>query len=358
MAQCKAEQQTVVQSKTAEFQWVMGIESSCDETAVAILQDGTKLAANLVASQIPIHQIYGGVVPEIASRQHLEVINGLIDQALKDAGIKLEDLDGIVVSQGPGLVGALLVGVSTAKALAYSLNIPLLGVNHMEGHIYANWLAHGPIDFPVLGLIVSGGHTALMLLEGHGQYRLLGQTRDDAAGEAFDKVARAMKLGYPGGPIIDKLAMQGNPAAYELPRAWLADTPWDFSFSGLKTAVLNILNQAQMRDEEIVTEDLAASFQASVVEVLTEKALRAAEQFGVKQILLAGGVAANMGLRQALEDRCRQAGLKLYYPPAALCTDNAAMIVMAGYHRLVQGHRSGWDLNAVPAMKLEDMGKC
>lgn len=340
---------------TDDFKWVMGIESSCDETAVAILKDGKTLAASLVTSQIPIHKLYGGVVPEIASRQHMEVINLLIDEALKEAGITLQDIDGIAVSKGPGLVGALLVGVSTAKALAYGLGIPLLGVNHMEGHIYANWLAHGPILFPVLGLIVSGGHTALMLLEGHGHYRLLGQTRDDAAGEAFDKVARAMKLGYPGGPVIEQMAAQGNPKAYDLPRAWLKDNPWEFSFSGLKTAVLNQINQAAMRGETIDPKDMAASFQNCVVDVLTEKTMAAARAFNVSRILLAGGVAANQGLQEALGKRCQEAGYKLYYPSLALCTDNAAMIAVAGYHRLKQGHRSGWDLNANPSLGLEEM---
>jgi N6-L-threonylcarbamoyladenine synthase len=340
---------------TENFKWVMGIESSCDETAVAILKDGTTLAANLVSSQIPIHKIYGGVVPEIASRQHMEAINLLIDEAVREAGITLQDLDGIVVSKGPGLVGALLVGVSTAKALAYGLGIPLLGINHMEGHIYANWLAHGPIEFPALGLIVSGGHTALMLLEGYGRYRLLGQTRDDAAGEAFDKVARAMKLGYPGGPVIEQLAADGDPAAYDLPRAWLKDHPWEFSFSGLKTAVLNLINQAAMRGETVDPKDLAASFQNCVVDVLTEKTMAAAEAFKVTRILMAGGVSANKGLQESLSRRCREAGYTLYYPSLALCTDNAALIAAAGYHRLRQGHRSGWDLNAHPSLGLEDM---
>ena len=345
----------MVVNEKPKFKWVMGIESSCDETAVAILKDGKTLAANLVASQISIHQAYGGVVPEIASRQHLEVITALIDQALEEAGIALEELDGIVVSKGPGLVGALLVGVSTAKALAYSLGIPLLGVNHMEGHVYANWLCHGEIEFPVLGLIISGGHTALMLMHGHGDYRLLGQTRDDAAGEAYDKVARAMGLGYPGGPIIDQLAATGNPEAYPLPRAWLKDNPWDFSFSGLKTAVLNNLNQAAMRGQTLDKADLAASFQESVIEVLTEKTLRAAKEFEISRILLAGGVAANQGLRQVLKTRCAAEEIELFYPTPGFCTDNAAMIVTAGYYRLCQGQRSGWDLNAIPSLKLEDM---
>ncbi|MEA4891018.1 MAG: tRNA (adenosine(37)-N6)-threonylcarbamoyltransferase complex transferase subunit TsaD [Peptococcaceae bacterium] len=379
-----------------EFTWIMAVESSCDETAVAILKDGKTLAANVVASQIPVHQAFGGVVPEIASRQHMEVINRLVEEALKEAGIGLGDLEGIVVAKGPGLVGALLVGVSTAKALAYSLDIPLLGVNHMEGHIYANWLSHGDIQFPLLGLIVSGGHTALMLLEGHGSYRLLGQTRDDAAGEAYDKVARAMGLGYPGGPLIDGLALDwqarrqaeteaaereaavlaGEPAGgrslpaegdaagksriserqvYQLPRAYLEPGSWDFSFSGLKTAVLNILNQAKMQDRQVDRAALAAAFQDSVTGVLTDKTLAAAKALGCRQVLLAGGVAANRGLRQRMGRACAAAGLTLYYPEPHFCTDNAAMVAAAGYYRLRAGQRDGLTLNAFPSLGMEDM---
>ncbi|MEL7624177.1 MAG: tRNA (adenosine(37)-N6)-threonylcarbamoyltransferase complex transferase subunit TsaD [Clostridiales bacterium] len=336
--------------KTETFQWVLGIESSCDETAVAILHKGRTLAADLVSSQIDLHQAYGGVVPELASRQHMEAINYLIDQAMRQAGITLQDLDGIVVSKGPGLVGALLVGISTAKALAYSLGIPFLGVNHMEGHIYANWLSHEDIDFPLLGLIVSGGHTALMILEGHGRYRLLGQTRDDAAGEAYDKVARAMGLGYPGGPVIDRLAQTGQAGSYVLPRVNLKDDPWGFSFSGLKTAVLNLLNQKALKGEEVNKADLATAFQENVTETLTEKTLAAAKAHDINSILLAGGVAANSGLRQKMRLACEEAGIKLYLPQLKYCTDNAAMIACAGYYRLQAGFRDDLTLNAEPAL--------
>ena len=290
----------------------------------------------------------------------METINRLVDQALKEAGICLKELSGIVVSKGPGLVGALLVGVSTAKALAYSLGIPLLGVNHMEGHIYANWLSHDSIDFPLVGLIVSGGHTALLLLEGHGQYRLLGQTRDDAAGEAYDKVARAMGLGYPGGPLIDSLAVRwekehkGEPP-YRLPRAYLEPGCWDFSFSGLKTAVLNRLNQAKMQNQAVDQGALAAAFQESVTGVLTDKTLEAARTFGCRRVLLAGGVAANQGLRQRLEAACTGEGLTLYYPELRFCTDNAAMVAAAGYYRLRAGQRDDFTLNAFPALAMEEM---
>jgi N6-L-threonylcarbamoyladenine synthase len=336
------------------FQWVLGIESSCDETAAAILRDGQTLASDLVASQIDLHQAYGGVVPELASRQHMETINYLIDQAVAQAGITLKDLEGIAVSKGPGLEGALLVGVNTAKALAYSLGIPCLGVNHMEGHIYANWLSRRDIGFPLLGLIVSGGHTALTLLEGHGQYRLLGQTRDDAAGEAYDKVGRAMGLDYPGGPVIDRLAGTGRGETYSLPKMQLRDDPWGFSFSGLKTAVLNLLNQKAMKGEEVNKADLAAAFQENVTETLTQKTLAAAKAYGIDSILLAGGVAANSRLRQKMTTACQERGLKLYYPQLAYCTDNAAMIACAGYYRLRAGFRDDLTLNAAPALGVAE----
>ncbi|MCL1805123.1 MAG: tRNA (adenosine(37)-N6)-threonylcarbamoyltransferase complex transferase subunit TsaD [Clostridiales bacterium] len=335
------------------FQWVLGIESSCDETAAAVLRDGKDLASNLVASQTDLHQAYGGVVPELASRRHMETVNSLIDRAAEAAGISLADLDGIAVSKGPGLVGALLVGVSTAKALAYSLDVPYVGVNHMEGHIYANWLHGQDIRFPLLGLIVSGGHTALMILEGHGRYRLLGQTRDDAAGEAYDKVARAMGLGYPGGPVLDRLAPQGDPAAFTLPTARLKDDPWGFSFSGLKTAVLNVLNQWEMSHKQINKADLAASFQENVTALLTEKAVAAAKAHGVGSVLLAGGVAANSGLRRKMASACAREGLRLYLPEAEFCTDNAAMIACAGYHRLRAGYRDDWSMNAEPSLGFD-----
>ena len=338
------------------FQWILGIESSCDETAVALLNDGHKLAANLVASQTELHRAYGGVVPELASRQHMETINYLIDRALEDAGITMGMLDGVAVSKGPGLAGALLVGVSTAKALAYSLELPYVGVNHMEGHIYANWLRNagedGDIPFPLLGLIVSGGHTALMILEDHGRYRLLGQTRDDAAGEAYDKIARALGLGYPGGPVLDKLAAEGDPGAYKLPRAYLKDDPWGFSFSGLKTAVLNLMNQQTMKNAAISKADLAASFQETVTATLTDKTMAAARAFGIGRVLLAGGVAANSGLRRKITAACEAEGHTLYIPEPVFCTDNAAMVACAGYYRLKAGFRDDWTLNADPSLGM------
>ncbi|MBZ4654466.1 MAG: metalloendopeptidase glycoprotease family [Peptococcaceae bacterium] len=331
---------------------ILAIETSCDETAAAVLADGQDILANVVASQIKIHQKYGGVVPEIASRHHLEQVNLVVDLALHEAGITFDDLTAIAVTYGPGLVGALLVGVSTAKALAYALKLPLVGVNHIEGHIYANWLGNDSILFPVVCLVVSGGHTALVEMQGHGRYRLLGQTLDDAAGEAYDKVARAMGLGYPGGPLLDSLAREGDEKAIALPRAWLGDDNYDFSFSGLKSAVLNYLNRAAQKGEEVNKADLAASFQASVVEVLVEKTVRAAKAQNVKTVLLAGGVAANSALRKYLLKRCHEENLQLLYPPLHYCTDNAAMIACAGYYRYKMGERADWYLNAVPNLKL------
>ncbi|MGI6145309.1 MAG: tRNA (adenosine(37)-N6)-threonylcarbamoyltransferase complex transferase subunit TsaD [Clostridia bacterium] len=331
---------------------IMAVETSCDETAVAILAEGKDLLTNIVSSQIKVHQQYGGVVPEIASRKHLEQVNGLISLALKEAKLNFSQLSALAVTYGPGLVGALLVGVSTVKALAYSLKLPLLAVNHIEGHIYANWLTHKHIEFPLIGLIVSGGHTALVEMRGHGEYVLLGQTQDDAVGEAYDKVARAMGLSYPGGPLLDRLAQEGNPEAVKLPRAWLGENSYDFSFSGLKTAVLNYLNRASQKGEKVIQADLAASFQASVVEVLVEKTVRAAKQKGILSVLMAGGVSANSSLREEMQKRCGQEGLKLYYPPLEFCTDNAAMIACAAHYRYLKGEFANWSLNAVPQLRL------
>ncbi len=336
----------------AKQEIILAVETSCDETAAAILADGKKLLANVVASQIKIHQKYGGVVPEIASRHHLEQVNMVIEMALAEAKLGFSDLSGIAVAYGPGLAGALLVGVNTAKALAYSLGLPLIGVNHIEGHIYANWLVSRDIEFPLVCLVVSGGHTLLVKMEGHGEYLLLGQTQDDAAGEAFDKVARVMGLGYPGGPMIDKLAKRGNPKAIELPRAWLGADSYNFSFSGLKTAVLNYLNKVAMKKEEVDKADLAASFQESVIEVLVEKTMCAAKKHGVKTILLAGGVSANTGLRERFKTRCEEEKKTLYIPPIEYCTDNAAMIAAAGYYRYMARDWADWRLNAVPGLKL------
>ena len=335
-----------------EKEIIMAVETSCDETAVAILAEGKDLLTNIVSSQIKIHQQYGGVVPEIASRKHLEQVNGLISLALQEAKLDFSQLSALAVTYGPGLVGALLVGVSTVKALAYSLKLPLISVNHIEGHIYANWLMQKQIEFPLVGLIVSGGHTALVEMRGHGDYVLLGQTQDDAAGEAYDKVARAMGLSYPGGPLLDILAREGNRNAVKLPRAWLGEHSFDFSFSGLKTAVLNYLNRAAQRGEKVDQADLAASFQASVVDVLVEKTIQAAKQKGLKSVLMAGGVSANSSLREEMQLRCQQEGLKLYYPSLEFCTDNAAMIACAAHYRYLKGESADWHLNAVPQLRL------
>ncbi|MDD4048059.1 MAG: tRNA (adenosine(37)-N6)-threonylcarbamoyltransferase complex transferase subunit TsaD [Clostridia bacterium] len=330
----------------------MAVETSCDETAVAVLENGQKLLSNLVSSQIKIHQKFGGVVPEIASRHHLEHVNRLIELALKEADVTFQQLSAIAVTYGPGLVGALLVGVSTAKALAYSLNLPLVGVNHIEGHIYANWLVHGNIEFPLVCLIVSGGHTALVEMRGHGDYLLLGQTQDDAAGEAFDKVARAMGLDYPGGPLVDVLSHEGDGKAVKLPRSWMGKDSCDFSFSGLKTSVLNYLNKAAQKGEKVNKADLAASFQESVVEVLVEKTIKAVKKRGLKTVLMAGGVSANSLLRERMKGRCQEEQINLYYPPLEYCTDNAAMISKAAHYHYIKGERSGWDLNAISRLKL------
>ncbi|MEG6520486.1 tRNA (adenosine(37)-N6)-threonylcarbamoyltransferase complex transferase subunit TsaD [Desulfotomaculum sp. 1211_IL3151] len=331
---------------------ILGIETSCDETSAAVLVDGIDLRSNIIASQIEIHKKFGGVVPEVASRKHLENVHPVIIEALDKAGIGPTELSAVAVTYGPGLVGALLVGVAAAKAMSYSLDIPLIGVNHLEGHIAANFLAQPELQFPLLCLVVSGGHSDLVYLPSRGEYKLLGRTRDDAAGEAFDKVARSMGLGYPGGPLIDKLAKTGNPEAIKFPRAYLEEGSFDFSFSGLKSAVLNYLNRAKMLNEEINQADLAASFQRAVVEVLVDKTIQAANETGVKTIVVAGGVAANQGLRQLLQERSASAGYQVFFPPLNLCTDNAAMIACAGYYKYLRGDFAPLTLNAVPGLPL------
>lgn len=330
---------------------LLGIETSCDETAVAIVKNGREILANVVASQIDSHKRFGGVVPEIASRHHVEQITYVLEEALQQSNTVWEDIDGIAVTEGPGLVGALLVGVNAAKALAFAKQKPLIGVHHIAGHIYANRLEK-EFEFPLLALIVSGGHTELVLMKSHGAYELIGETRDDAAGEAYDKVARMLQLPYPGGPQIDRLAELGE-EAIDFPRAWLEQNSYDFSFSGLKSSVINTIHNAKQRGKELRKEDIAASFQASVIDVLTTKTVRAAKEFDVKQVIIAGGVAANRGLRSALEAEFAKTSIPLLIPPLNLCTDNAAMIAAAGTIAFEQGRRSGLELNARPYLLLK-----
>ena len=330
----------------------LSIESSCDETAVAVLKNGREVLANIVSTQIELHKKFGGVVPEVASRKHIENIDAVYQEALDTAGIKAEDIDHIAVTYGPGLVGALLVGLSYAKALAFTLGVPLVGVNHMQGHINANYIQHKDLKPPFITLVVSGGHTHLVEVKDYQNYEILGRTRDDASGEAFDKISRAMGLGYPGGPIIDKLAKQGNKHAIEFPRAYLDDS-YDISFSGLKSAVLNYLNAQKMKKQEIVVEDVAASFQEAVVEVLSTKAVNAAEEKGYKIIALSGGVAANSALREKITQMANEKGIEIKFPGLDLCTDNAAMIGCAGYHNFINGKIDDMSLNAVPNLKID-----
>lgn len=332
--------------------YILAIESSCDETAAAVVKNGREVLSNIISSQIELHKLYGGVVPEIASRKHIEKINPVIREALAEAGMKLGDMDAIGVTYGPGLVGALLVGVAAAKAISYAKNIPLVGVHHIEGHISANYIENKDLEPPFLGMVVSGGHTHLVMVEDYGKYEILGKTRDDAAGEAFDKVARAIGLGYPGGPKVDKLAREGNPDAIVFPKGKLGDCPYDFSFSGVKSAVLNYINNAQMKGEEINRADLAASFQKSVVDVLVEHTMLAAKDYHMDKIAIAGGVASNGALREAMTKACEKRGYKFYRPSPIFCTDNAAMIGVAAYYEYIKGTRHGWDLNAVPNLKL------
>ena len=331
---------------------ILAIESSCDETAASVVKNGRCVLSNIISSQIAIHTLYGGVVPEIASRKHIEKINQVVEAALKEADVTLDDIDAIVVTYGPGLVGALLVGVAEAKAIAYAKKKPLVGVHHIEGHVSANYIEHPDLEPPFLCEIISGGHTHLVIVKDYGSFEILGRTRDDAAGEAFDKVARAIGLGYPGGPKIDKLAKEGNPHAIDFPRAHMEDAPYDFSFSGVKSAVLNHLNKCRMTGEPIVEADIAASFQQAVVDVLVDNAIRATKDYHMDRLAIAGGVASNGALRAAMEAACEKEGIRFYRPSPIFCTDNAAMIGVAAYYEYRKGTRHGWDLNAVPNLKL------
>ena len=331
---------------------ILGIESSCDETAASVVKNGRTVLSNVISSQIEIHKLYGGVVPEIASRNHIERINQVIQEALDEANVTLDDIDAIGVTYGPGLVGALLVGVAEAKAIAYARNLPLVGVHHIEGHVSANYIEHPDLEPPFLCAIVSGGHTHLVIVKDYGQFEILGRTRDDAAGEAFDKVARAIGLGYPGGPKIEKVSHEGNPHAMEFPRAKIEDGPYDFSFSGLKSAVLNYINGCNMKGIEVVQADVAASFQKAVTDVLVGNAMKAIDEFKMDKFAIAGGVASNGTLREAMREACEKKGVKFYHPSPIFCTDNAAMIGAAAYYDFLAGKRDGLDLNAVPNLKL------
>lgn len=338
--------------ETNEDVLILAIESSCDETAASVVKNGREVLSNVISSQIALHTLYGGVVPEIASRKHIEKINQVIESALAEADVTLEEITAIAVTYGPGLVGALLVGVAEAKALAYAAKKPLVGVHHIEGHVSANFIENPDLEPPFVCLIVSGGHTHLVIVKDYGEFEIIGHTRDDAAGEAFDKVARAVGLGYPGGPKVDKAAREGNPHAIEFPRAKVGDNPYDFSFSGLKSAVLNYINHAKMTGEEICVPDLAASFQNAVVESLVSRAIMAAKEYGYDKLAIAGGVASNSVLREGMKAACEKEGIRFYHPSPIYCTDNAAMIGAAAYYEYQKGARSGWDLNAVPNLKL------
>ena len=332
--------------------YILAIESSCDETSAAVVKDGREVLSNIIASQIDTHTKYGGVVPEVASRMHIEVVDAVVKSALEEANMSLEQIDAIGVTYGPGLVGALLVGLQYAKGLAYSTGKPLIGVNHIEGHICANYIQHTELKPPFVSLVVSGGHTFIVHVKDYGKYEVIGQTRDDAAGEAFDKVARAIGLGYPGGPKIDKISKEGNENAIEFPRAKFHDDTLDFSFSGLKSAVLNYINTCKMKDIEINVADVAASFQKAVIDVLKENVFLTCERKNVNKIAIAGGVASNSTLREELIKEGKKKGVEILFPDRILCTDNAAMIGSAAYYEFMRGNIAKLDLNAKPNLKL------
>ena len=332
--------------------YILGIESSCDETAAAVVKNGREILSNVINTQIDIHKKYGGVVPEIASRKHIENIDAVIDEALLASGKTLDDIDAIAVTNGPGLVGALLVGVSEAKAIAYAKNLPLVPVHHIRGHITANFLAHPDLEPPFVCLVASGGHSHIVNVKSYTDFEVLGRTRDDAAGEAFDKIARVLGLGYPGGPLVDKLAKEGNPKAIDFPRVKMDKDSLDFSFSGVKTAVINYIHKAEQKGEEINRADVAASFQDAVTDALCEHTIEGAKRVGAKTVAIAGGVAANSNLREKMTRECEKLGINVVYPPPVLCTDNAAMIAAAGYYSFIEGVRGGLDLNAIPNLPL------
>lgn len=335
-----------------EKKYILSIESSCDETSAAVVVDGREVLSNVIASQIDTHKKFGGVVPEVASRMHIEVINGVVEEALQKANVTLDQIDAIGVTYGPGLVGALLVGLQYAKGLAFSTKKPLIGVNHIEGHICANYIQHKDLKPPFVSLVVSGGHTFIVYVKDYGQYEVIGQTRDDAAGEAYDKVARALGLGYPGGPKIDKLSKEGNPNAIDFPRAKFQEETLDFSFSGLKSAVLNYLNKCKMQNIEVNAADVAASFQKAVVDVLTDNVLLTCKRRKVNKIAIAGGVASNSTLRENLIKVASKKGIDVLFPDMILCTDNAAMIGSAAYYNFINGKENSLSLNAKPNLKL------
>ena len=335
-----------------ENKYILAIESSCDETSAAVVVNGREVLSNVIASQIDTHKKYGGVVPEVASRMHIEAISGVVEEALEEANITLDKIDAIGVTYGPGLVGALLVGLQFAKGLSFATKKPLIGVNHIEGHIFANYIQHKELKPPFVSLVVSGGHTFIVHVKNYGEYEVIGQTRDDAAGEAYDKVARALGLGYPGGPKIDKLAKEGNPRAIVFPKANFHEETLDFSFSGVKSAVLNYLNKCKMQNIEVNKADVAASFQYAVIDVLKENVLSTCKKRNVKTIAIAGGVASNSSLRETLIKEASKRGIEVLFPAPILCTDNAAMIGSAAYFNFINGKISDLNLNAKPNLKL------